>query len=89
METTSHILDVLAGTGIRVGELANLQISDIDEEAEKIRISPAKSPFVRYIPLCEPAGKHSVPFARGAVTPSTCWGLRPNGVCGMQLCSFA
>lgn len=51
----SAIVEILLQTGIRIGELANLELEDVELEKNKIEIRPYESHQSRSIPLNQPA----------------------------------
>jgi site-specific recombinase XerD len=53
----SAIIEVLLQTGVRIGELANLQVSDVDLVKKKVYIRPYESRDARTIPLNPAAAK--------------------------------
>ncbi len=50
----SAVVELLLQTGIRIGELANLRLEDIDQKTGEIRIRPYESHEGRTIPLNRP-----------------------------------
>jgi len=79
------ILETLYATGIRAGELANLQLDDVDTEERLLRVVLGKGRKDRNVPLTRPAAEaieayllHARPRIRGA-KHSTLLFLAPRG----------
>lgn len=54
---TANIVQLLFQTGMRVGELRNLKMTDIDQTAGAIRVSSDRSSFLRRVPLSQGASE--------------------------------
>ncbi len=53
----SSIIEVLLQTGIRIGELSNLKIDDVDLKKKQLQINPYESRDERVVPLSDAAVK--------------------------------
>ena len=66
------ILMTLAIYGVRAGEIASLQLGDIDWEQEKIAFTRSKLLGRHSFPLCQPVGESIIRYLKEARPASTC-----------------